>query len=133
MSAERATYLDSSAIVKLLVLEAGTEGLQRAIRGWGPLVSSALARTEVHRAALRAGVQDAGRSTSVLQAIGLVAVTDAVLTRAGTMRPAALRSLDAIHLATAMSLGADLQHLCTYDVRMASAAEGAGLLVVAPA
>lgn len=131
MSAE-ATYLDSSAIVKLIISEPGSESLAHASSGWGPLVSSKIAHTEVRRALLRAGVQDAVRCAEVLESIGLVAVSDEVLSKAATMLPATLRSLDAIHIATASLLGNDLAQLCTYDLRMAAAAEAAGLAVVTP-
>lgn len=132
MSAERATYIDSSGLVKLVVIEEGSEALRAALRGWGPLVTSAIARTEVRRALRRAGLRDEGRSARVLQGAGLVRVSDEVLDRAGTLPPPTLRSLDAIHLATAALLGSDLEQLCTYDLRMATAAEAAGITVVSP-
>lgn len=132
MSADGATYLDASAIVKLVIREVASDALRQAVGDWNQLVSSAIAQTEVRRALLRAGVRDDGRSTEVLQGIGLLRVSDDVLLRAGTIGPPTLRSLDAIHLASAASLGVDLQGFCTYDVRQASAAEAAGMVVIAP-
>ncbi len=105
MSTERATYLDSSAIVKLVVREPESAALRRYLRRRRPLISSALAQTEVARA---------------------------LLTAAGSMLPANIRSLDAIHLATAQQLGADLARIVTYDDRMVRAAQTLGLAVAAP-
>lgn len=128
-----ATYLDSSAIVKLAVLEAESAALRHHLRRRRPLVSSALARTEVLRALLPGGeaAQAAGRG--VLAALELVRVDDRVLSRAGILQPEGLRSLDAIHLATVELLGSDVGAVVTYDTRMASAAELLGHRVVAPA
>lgn len=132
MSAERATYLDSSAIVKLLVPEAESAALRRWLRRRKPLVSSALARTEVLRAVSPLGTAVVERVPDVLRIIDLVRVSDRLLEAAGHLRPAELRSLDAVHLATARSLGSDMGRLCTYDERMAAAAHDMGLSVVAP-
>jgi uncharacterized protein len=132
MSAERATYLDSSVIVKLAVHEPESASLRRYLSRRRPLVSSALARTEVARALLPLGSTAVGRGQDVLARLELARVTDRVLIAAGRLLPADLRSLDAIHLATAQDLGSDLARLVTYDERMASAARGLGLKVSAP-
>lgn len=128
-----AVYLDSSAIVKLVVREPESLALRRYLRRRAPLVSSALARTEVLRALLSAGDEALARGRSVLQRVDLVRVNDRILSAAGAMRPAHLRSLDAIHLATALELDDDLKALVTYDERMVAAAESLGLHVVRPA
>lgn len=86
------------------------------------MVSSALTRTEVLRALLHEGDRGAARAHAVLTRIDLVRLNDRVLTAAGALLPADLRSLDAIHLATAMQLGSDLGHIVTYDDRMMAAA-----------
>jgi predicted nucleic acid-binding protein len=132
MSASRATYLDSSAIVKLVVREPESTALRRYLRGKRPLVSSALARTEVARALLPFGREAVERGDDVLSRLDLVRVNDRVLTAAGALSPPELRSLDAIHLATAQQLGSDLVRICTYDDRMALAAKDLGWTVVAP-
>jgi predicted nucleic acid-binding protein len=132
MSGERATYLDSSAIVKLAVLEAESQALRRFLRRKRSLVTSALARTEVARALLPFGTVALARGEDALNRLDVVRVSDRVLRAAGAMLPRELRSLDAIHLATAAALGNDLAQLCTYDGRMASAAAGLGMKVVAP-
>jgi hypothetical protein len=133
MSAERVTYLDSSAIVKLVIRERESTALLASLRRRRPLVSSALARTEVARAVLYLGPGAAQRCQDVLDRIELVRVTDRILTAAGALLPFDVRSLDAIHLATASLFGATLRQLVTYDARMATAARGQGMIVVAPA
>ena len=127
-----ATYLDSSAIVKLAVREPESLALRRYLRRRQPLVASALARTEVLRALLPAGEEAVARGRSVLQRLDLVRVNDRILNAAGALRPADLRSLDAIHLVTAGELGDDLDALVTYDHRMVSAAQQLGYRVVQP-
>lgn len=132
MSAERATYLDSSAIVKLVVREPESAALRRFLRRRGTLVSSALARTEVVRALLPIGPNAVRRAQEVLNRVELARVNDRVLHAAGALLPHELRSLDAIHLATAQQLGVDLGSVVTYDERMAEAAHALGLTVASP-
>lgn len=132
MSAERVTYVDSSALVKLAISEPETAALRRYLRRRRPLVSSALATTEVGRALLPLGPEAVGRGVEVLRRIDLVRVSNRVLDAAARLLPADVRSLDAIHLATADELGADLARVVTYDVRMAASARAMGMAVVAP-
>jgi uncharacterized protein len=132
MSAERATYLDSSAIVKLVVREPESAALRRYLRHRRPLISSVLARTEVARALLLLGPDVVAQGQEVLTRFGLARVNDSVLSAAGSMLPVNIRSLDAIHLATAQRLGADLARIVTYDERMSLAAQTLGLAVAAP-
>jgi len=132
MSAERPTYLDSSAIVKLAVAEPESAALRSYLRRRRPLVSSALARTEVGRALLPLGVEAVRRGADVLARVDLVRVSDQLLDAAARLQPAALRSLDAIHLATAQQLGPDLARIVTYDERMSAGARSLGLAVLAP-
>lgn len=132
MSAEQLTYLDSSAIVKLAILEAESSALRAYLRSRGSLVSSALARTEVGRALTPFGGEAVRRGAAVLRRIDLVVVSDRVLDIAATLPPPQLRSLDAIHLATAQELGPSLDRLVTYDDRMAQAARSLGWTVHGP-
>lgn len=132
MSAERATYLDSSAIVKLVISEPESGELRRFLRRRRPIVASALARTEVLRSTLPLGPVAVERALQVLTRIDLIRLNDSVLETAGMMLPPGVRSLDAVHLATAELLGADLARIVTYDERMAEAARGIGLTVVTP-
>ena len=128
----RATYLDSSALVKLAVMEPESAALRRYLRRRRPLLTTALARTEVLRALLLEGEQVIVRGRAVLGAVELVRVNDGILNAAGVLLPADLRSLDAIHLATARQLGADLGQIVTYDDKMLSAADRLGFKVVSP-
>lgn len=133
MSAERKlTYVDSSAIVKLAVQEPESAALRRFLARRQPLVSSALARTEVARALLPSGPEAVARGEEVLRRIQLLRINDRVLGAAGHLLPPELRSLDAIHLASADQLGAAVRQIVTYDERMADAAQAIGWTVVAP-
>ncbi len=125
-------YLDSSAIVKLAVREPESDALRRYLRRRRPFVSSALARTEVLRALLFGGEEALAAGRRVLTRCDLVRVNDRVLSIAGTMNPPELRSLDAIHLATAERLREEIQELIIYDERMASAARNLGFRVSGP-
>lgn len=127
-----ATYLDSSAIVKLAVRENESVQLRRYLRRRRPLVSSSLARTEVLRALLPGGDDAVAAGWKVLTLLDLVRVSTGVLDAAAVLLPADLRSLGAIHLATAGRLGQDLGAIVTYDERMAAAATNLGHRVVAP-
>lgn len=122
-----AVYLDSSAIVKLAAREPQSMALRRYLRRRRPLVSSALARTEVLRALLPGGAEAVARGRSVLQRLDLVRVNDRILNAAGELQPPELRSLDSIHLATALELGRDLTVLVTYDERMTTGAKQLGI------
>jgi len=132
MTADRAIYLDSSAIVKLAVMEKESAALRRYLRRRAPLVVSALARTEVARCLLPLGPTAVQRGHNVLTRLELIRVSDRILLEAGSLRPAELRSLDAIHLATMRQLGASLRRLVTYDSRMSAAAVELGISAVAP-
>jgi uncharacterized protein len=132
MNAERALYLDSSAIVKLVIAEPESTALRRYLRRRRPLVTSALARTEVARALLPLGPAAVRRGLEVLSRLEILRLSDRILADAGAILPAELRSLDAIHLATMRQLGASLSRVVTYDDRLSSAAAGLGFPVVAP-
>jgi uncharacterized protein len=126
MSAENVWYLDSSAIVKLVAEEPETQALLRFLRRRSVLVSSALATTEVTRSVLALGDPFIRRAGEVLGRFELVRVSDEILADAGLLEPASLRSLDAIHLATASLFEETLGGLVTYDRRMYEAAESLG-------
>ncbi len=72
------------------------------------------------------------RGEEVLRRIQLLRINDRVLRQAGRMEPAELRSLDAIHLASAQQIGASIRQIVTYDERMAEAARASGWTVAAP-
>ena len=133
MSADpRLTYLDSSAIVKLAIREPESSALRRYLARRQPLVSSALARTEVARALLPSGLEAMTRGEQVLRRIQLLRVNDRVLHEAGRLEPPELRLLDAIHLASARQLGGSVRQIVTYDDRQAEAARTLGWTVVSP-
>lgn len=132
MSAENVTYVDASAIVKLAVSEPESRALRSDLSRRKTLVTSALARTEVARALLPLGADALTRGDEVLRRMHLLRVTDRVLIEAGRMEPAQLRSLDAIHLATAKQFGSTLKRVVTYDARMAQAASALGWSVSSP-
>lgn len=128
-------YLDSAAIVKLVHAETESQALrdwldERAETGW---VSSALAEVESFRALARHAPQAAVRLHLVLDLIDLIDLDPGIRILAQTVRPATVRTLDAVHLATALSIGARLTSFVTYDKRLADAARDAGLTVDAPA
>jgi predicted nucleic acid-binding protein len=124
-------YLDSSAIVKLVAREPETPEMVEAVRADPEVVSSALAWTEVIRAVRRARGRVA-RAREVLEGIALVPIDDGIIRGAADLAPIGLRTLDAIHIATALSLGEDVTSLVTYDDRLAEAAAIAGIEVIAP-
>jgi len=128
-------YLDASALVKLVVAEPESPALLKLLRAWPIRVSSALSLAEVPRALRRAGFSAGARrrARDVLARINLVDIDRRVLAGAAALDPAALRTLDAIHLATALSIREDLQAVVTYDRRLTAAAQRAQLEVLAPA
>lgn len=130
---EVAYYLDTSALVKLVVLEPETIALQAwlAERPRDP-VACDLARTELLRAVRRAAPDRLLRAREVLDAVTLTDVTTEVFEAAGRLDPTALRTLDAIHLAAALDLGDDLEGVVTYDDRLAQAAQATGVAVTSP-
>ncbi|HET9853126.1 MAG TPA: type II toxin-antitoxin system VapC family toxin [Candidatus Limnocylindrales bacterium] len=121
-----ALYLDSSAFVKLVVEEPETAALRSYLAKEGQRrVSSALLRTEALRAVRRLGAEALATVREGLRRVDLVGIDDRILDAAGTLEPGVLRTLDAIHLATAQAIGEDLDSIVTYDERMI---EGARLL-----
>jgi uncharacterized protein len=127
-------YLDTSAFVKLVWSERETPTLQAflARRRELLLVSSSLLTVEARRAVLREDAAQLPRADLLLTRIGQVGVTRAVIEAASRLPDPSIRSLDAIHVATALQLRPDLDALVTYDISLASAAERQGLPVAAP-
>lgn len=125
-------YLDSSALVKLVVGEPESGALRRYLRREPERASCALARVEVLRAVRAQGSAATTRARRLLQRLVLVRIDDALLEAAAALDPGILRSLDAIHLAAAQVFGDELSALVTYDARMAAAAALIDLRVTAP-
>jgi predicted nucleic acid-binding protein len=126
-------YADASALTKLVVDERESAALRAFLSAReGVLVASALVRVEVTRAArVREAETGAARLSRLWEIVDVVPVDDAVLALAARLADARLRSLDAIHLATAVTSGID--EMLVYDDRLSEAAEAAGIRVVAPA
>jgi predicted nucleic acid-binding protein len=127
-----AVYLDASAFVKLIRAEAESAALRDWLASHRERTSSTLLRTEVLRAVRIADASDLTRARELLDAVALVPIDDTVLEAAGLLDPGLLRTLDAIHLATASYLGSDVDVLVTYDRRMIEAAGRLGLPVASP-
>jgi predicted nucleic acid-binding protein len=128
-----ALYLDSSAFVKLAVEEPETGALRAHLAGSaGRRVSSALLRSESLRAVRHLGADALATVREGLRRVDLVAIDDRILDAAGMLEPGVLRTLDAIHLATALALGDDLDAIVTYDERMADGARLLGLPIASP-
>ena len=136
MSAKRRSvvYIDASALVKLVLTEPESEALVGALAGTLDLITSVLGAVETQRAVLAASEDDAldERTEDMLQAVTLVGITEDIRRRAGRIRPASLRTVDAIHLATALSFGNELETMIVYDRRLFDAARAIGLGVLAP-
>ena len=125
-------YLDSSAIVKLAKPEAETDAMGQYSVGDTLWITSDLARTEVMRAVALHQPERLDDARHVLRNLVLMALDRDIYDMAGRVQPARLRSLDAIHVAAALSLGSALQALITYDKRLAEAAKLNGLAVISP-
>jgi predicted nucleic acid-binding protein len=127
-------YVDTSAALKLLAEESHSQAFaafydQSAGASW---VSSALMRVEVIRAVTRVMPAALPDARDLLLAFDFVSTDDDIVDAAMNEPDRMLRSLDAIHLATARALGSDLDGLATYDDRLAAAAKDAGIAVVDP-
>ena len=126
-------YLDTSAFLKLVLREKHSAALTRVLDDRDSvLVASDLLRTEALRAARNHSPAAVARVRLLLQGITLIGLTSDICERAAELDPQILRSLDALHLASALALGDDLEAVVTYDQRLRQACELYGLLVVAP-
>lgn len=133
MADEKLVYLDTSAFVKLVIPEPETGALVTALTPKALLVASEILEVEALRATRRTTGEDgATAARTQLAGIRLLPMTDQIRRRACELEPPTLRSLDTIHIATALDLGERLACMYAYDVRMATAAREAGLRVCAP-
>jgi predicted nucleic acid-binding protein len=127
-------YADTSAVIKLLAEETHSKAFaafydSHADAEW---VSSALLRIEVARAVARAAPALLPDARDLLSAFSYIAIDDEIVEAAMDEPDRGIRSLDAIHLATARIVGPDLDGLVSYDIRLTTAASSAGLVVVSP-
>ena len=124
-------YVESSAALKLVLDEVGAAEAREIIFGWNQRISSVLTTIETARAVRRHGVlARLWQLDEVLAGMYRIEIDAPIIDAAGRMSPPLLRSLDAIHLASALSVGLELGAFATYDRRLAAAARDAGLRVV---
>ena len=128
-------YLDSAAVVKLAHVEPESSALRgwlddRAETGW---ISSVLTEIESFRALARYAPEAVSRLPAVLDQIDLIDLDPPIRILAQAVRPAAVRSLDAIHLGTALHARRALTSFVTYDKRLLDAARATGLPADSPA
>lgn len=126
-------YMDTSALAKLVVAESETD----ALRDWlgdrsGLLIACDLVRTELMRSVRRVAPDRVIGARAVLDGVTLMEVTTPIFEAAGRLEPSALRTLDSLHLAAALTLGDELTAMVTYDQRLASAVTANGVTVLAP-
>ncbi|HKP18466.1 MAG TPA: type II toxin-antitoxin system VapC family toxin [Gaiellaceae bacterium] len=126
-------YLDSSALVKTVVAEPESRALMRWLGGKERFTACDLVRAEVARAVRASDPAAVPRARRVVGTLTLIRLDDELYEAAADLEPPLLRSLDAIHLAAALSVGSDLAALVTYDARLADGARAVGLPVEAPA
>jgi uncharacterized protein len=131
MSAE-VWYLDSSALIKTIIQEPESRSLMRWLDAKDELVTCELVRMEAVRAVRLSDPNAVPRARRAIATLTLIRLDDALYDAAADLQPPSLRSLDAVHLAAALSLGRDLAGVVTYDTRMADAARALDVLVEAP-
>jgi uncharacterized protein len=128
-------YLDTSALLKLVKDdEAEGPALRAHLEATAEprLVSSTLLAVEARRSMLRIRPEGLSKVDLVLAAVAQISISDAVIESASRLPDPLLRSLGAIHLATALLIRDDIETVLTYDVRLRGAAEAHGLLTAAP-
>ncbi len=125
-------YLDTSAYVKLPLREPEEVALRGELAEYGGYVSSALLGVEAVRACARYGERYVEQARAWLLDVALLPLDDSLLDQATAIDPAGLRSLDAIHLATALSVRDDIGAFFSYDERLREAAADHRLPVCPP-
>lgn len=127
-------YLDTSAFIKLVLSEPESHALRAELRGvQTQLLSSVLLSVEGRRAARRYGRIASARAGTALRAVTLLALDDPIIEIAGELEPVELRSPDALHLATILSVGDDIDRVYCYDSRLTGAARSMGTEGAEPA
>ncbi len=128
-----AAYVDASALVKLFKAEPETEAFRMALADWPVQVASELIRVEAICTARRLGDEDTlRRANAALERITLVPLSPEIIERSTDAYAPPLRAMDAIHLATALTMSEDLGALFVYDSDLHAAAEACGLNPLAP-
>ena len=125
-------YLDSSALAKLVIREPESHDLRSFLKSSHLMLTSAISDTELRRAAQRVSQAAINATPLVMAMVAQMEVTRDLLSAAARVQPEHLRTLDAIHLATALDLASELDSFVTYDNKLAEAAMLAGLRVDQP-
>ena len=128
----RLAYMDTSAMAKLILDEPGSTAMARWYVESERIVTSRMGIVEMRRVAAR-HAHDVAHLEVVLRSVETFELDAPVARVAAAVAPAALRTLDAIHLASAIALLPEIDAFVTYDDRLADAARSAGLPVVRPA
>ena len=128
----RIAYLDSSAIAKLVMPEPEHEILRAFLASYPNRATSIIGVIEVGRAVSRRDASHGRDLPDLWSRINVIPLDDRVAARAASIDPPALRTLDAVHLATALELSTDLEVFVTYDMKLADAATRQGLPVESP-
>jgi len=118
--------------VKLVVEDRESGALRDLLERDADQLASAVVEVEVVRAVRRAVPELVPQAQRVVSQLAVVEVSEPIRARAALLDPVTLRSLDALHLATALEVGDELDGLVTYDARMAATAKTFGLAVLAP-
>jgi predicted nucleic acid-binding protein len=132
-------YVDTSALLKLLVREAESAAIERELLTWRELATSVIAEVELPRAVARAREERADAVIDgslvlqgVLSSAAIIPLSESVVAAAHKVKPVHVGALDAIHIASALSLGERLAGVATYDKQMQDALEHLGVRVIAP-
>ena len=129
---DRAVYVDASAMAKLLVDERESDDLRAFLAPVARQVTSIVGRVEVERTVARRAPARLAHVAGLLDDLVIVGLEPDIAAAAATIGPPTLRTLDAIHLASAAALGTDLEAIVTYDRRLAEAARALGIPVASP-
>jgi uncharacterized protein len=131
----RPVYVETSAVAKLVLAEPESDALAHWLTRWPDRVTSALTALELTRVLRRARARPAvfARARTVLDSLVTLRLDDMVLAQAGALKDPQLRSLDALHLGAALSMGDFPEAFVTYDDRLAQAARRLKLAVASPA
>jgi uncharacterized protein len=127
-----AVYVDASALAKLLVEEPRGDDLRAFLAPFDRQATSIVGRVELERTVARRAPDRRADVAALLDDLMIVALEPEVARAAAAVGPSTLRTLDAIHLASAALLGEDLEAFVTYDRRLADAAAALGMPVASP-
>ena len=125
-------YADTSALVKLMVVEPESDALARFASEVDILLTSRITQVEIGRASLRSTLETNDVVAGILSQLVFRELTIDVCAAAARLNPPELRALDAVHLATALELSSEVDAFLTYDTRLAAAARAHGLSVATP-